>query len=529
MEKQKVLVAERISDKGVACLKAEKTLDVTVDFDIKRKDLLRVIGDYDALIVRSVTKVNEELYDAAKKLKVVGRAGNGVDNIDLDGATKRGIIVVNTPEANIISAAEHTIGLLLASCRNTVRANKMLEEGIWERKDLKGSELYHKTLGIIGLGRIGALVTKRMHAFDMRVIAYDPYIPDSRFQRLGVEKCETLDDLLKEADVITIHTPKTEETVNMLGAAEWKKCKKGVRVVNCARGGLYNEQDLAEAVKAGIVASVGLDVVVDEPKPISPLIGMPQCVVTPHLGASTFEAQDKVGLAIAEEVINVLSGKMVPNAVNLPAIAATELEDLRGFLALGDALGKLYYQLKKAPVERLEIVYEGAAAQQETQMVTRSILQGLLTPVLRERVNMVNAELAAETRGITVTEGKVKGEGRMNRVAVRIGAGKESFTAAGMVTPDNQPHITEVEGYPFDTVPAPYMIFARNDDKPGMIGQIGTLLGAGHVNIATMQVSRKKKEGTAMMMLTVDSAVDGTTLEIVRNLDGIVDAKLVRL
>ena len=244
MEKQKVLVAERISDKGVVCLKAEKALDVTVDFDIKREDLLQVIGNYDALIVRSVTKVNEELYDAAKKLKVIGRAGNGVDNIDLDGATKRGIIVVNTPEANIISAAEHTIGLLLASCRNTVRANKMLEEGIWERKDLKGSELYHKTLGIIGLGRIGALVTKRMHAFDMRVIAYDPYIPDSRFQRLGVEKCETLDDLLKEADVITIHTPKTEETVNMLGAAEWKKCKKGVRVVNCARGGLYNEQDL---------------------------------------------------------------------------------------------------------------------------------------------------------------------------------------------------------------------------------------------------------------------------------------------
>lgn len=347
MEKQKVLVAERISDKGVVCLKAEKALDVTVDFDIKREDLLQVIGNYDALIVRSVTKVNEELYDAAKKLKVIGRAGNGVDNIDLDGATKRGIIVVNTPEANIISAAEHTIGLLLASCRNTVRANKMLEEGIWERKDLKGSELYHKTFGIIGLGRIGALVTKRMHAFDMRVIAYDPYIPDSRFQRLGVEKCETLDDLLKEADVITIHTPKTEETVNMLGAAEWKKCKKGVRVVNCARGGLYNEQDLAEAVKEGIVASVGLDVVVDEPNPISPLIGMPQCVVTPHLGASTFEAQDKVGLAIAEEVINVLGGKMVPNAVNLPAIAATELEDLRGYLALGDALGKLYYQLKK--------------------------------------------------------------------------------------------------------------------------------------------------------------------------------------
>ena len=529
MDKKKVIVAERISDKGVEKLKANPNLEVTVNFEIPREELLKIIGDYDALIVRSVTKVNEELYNAAKKLKVVGRAGNGVDNIDIDGATKRGIIVVNTPEANVISAAEHTIGLMLASCRNTVRANEMLEKGIWDRKNLKGIELYHKTLGIIGLGRIGALVAKRMHAFDMRVIAYDPYIPDSRFQRLGVEKCETLDDLLKQSDVITIHTPKTEETIDMLTAKEWAKCKRGVRVVNCARGGLYNEKDLAEAVKAGIVASVGLDVVVDEPKPISPLIGMPQCVVTPHLGASTFEAQDKVGLAIAEEVINVLDGKMVPNAVNLPAIAATELEDLRGYLRLGVTLGKLYYQLRKEPVEKVEVTYEGEAAQQETNLITRAVLQGLLKPVLRERVNMVNAELAAETRGITVTEGKVKGVGRMNKIQVAFTAGKKVFTAAGVVTPDNQPHITEIQGYRFDVVPAPYMIVARNDDKPGMIGQIGTLLGAGHVNIATMQVARKKEEGAAMMVLTVDSAVDKNTMDIVRNLDGIVGAKMVLL
>ncbi|MCH3949806.1 MAG: phosphoglycerate dehydrogenase [Acidaminococcus sp.] len=529
MDKKKVIVAERISDKGVEKLKANPNLEVTVNFEIPREELLKIIGDYDALIVRSVTKVNEELYNAAKKLKVVGRAGNGVDNIDIDGATKRGIIVVNTPEANVISAAEHTIGLMLASCRNTVRANEMLEKGIWDRKNLKGIELYHKTLGIIGLGRIGALVAKRMHAFDMRVIAYDPYIPDSRFQRLGVEKCETLDDLLKQSDVITIHTPKTEETIDMLTAKEWAKCKRGVRVVNCARGGLYNEKDLAEAVKAGIVASVGLDVVVDEPKPISPLIGMPQCVVTPHLGASTFEAQDKVGLAIAEEVINVLDGKMVPNAVNLPAIAATELEDLRGYLRLGVTLGKLYYQLRKEPVEKVEVTYEGEAAQQETNLITRAVLQGLLKPVLRERVNMVNAELAAETRGITVTEGKVRGVGRMNKIQVTFTAGKKVFMAAGVVTPDNQPHITEIQGYRFDVVPAPYMIVARNDDKPGMIGQIGTLLGAGHVNIATMQVARKKEEGAAMMVLTVDSAVDKNTMDIVRNLDGIVGAKMVLL
>lgn len=529
MDKKKVLVAERISDKGVAKLQENLNLDVTVNFEIPREELMKIIGDYDALIVRSVTKVNEELYDAAKNLKVVGRAGNGVDNIDIEGATKRGIIVVNTPEANVISAAEHTIGLMLASCRNTVRAMEMLRKGVWDRKNLKGIELYHKTLGIIGLGRIGTLVANRMHAFDMRVIAYDPYIPDSRFQRLGVEKCETLDDLLKHSDIITIHTPKTEETINMLTAKEWAKCKKGVRVVNCARGGLYNEQDLAEAVRQGIVASVGLDVVVDEPKPISPLIQMPQCVVTPHLGASTYEAQDKVGLSIAEEVINVLEGKMVPNAVNLPAISATELEDLRGYLKLGVTLGKLYYQLRKDAVDKVEVTYEGEAVNQETTLITRAVLQGLLKPVLRERVNMVNAELAADTRGITVTESKVKGEGRMNRVSIAFKAGDKTFTAAGVVTPDNQPHITEIQGYRFDVVPAPFMIVARNDDKPGMIGQIGTLLGAGHVNIATMQVARKKEEGAAMMVLTVDSNVEKNTLDILRNLDGIVDAKMVLL
>ena len=526
---KKIIVTEKISDKGVALLKAQKDLQVDVEMNLSREELLKRIPEYDAIVVRSVTKINEEFYEHATNLKVVGRAGNGVDNIQMEGATKRGIIVVNTPESNIVSACEHTVGLLLASCRNTVKAHKMIESRVWNRDGLKGMELLGTTLGIIGLGRIGGLLTTRMQAFGMKVIAYDPYIADARFKKYNVKKCETLDELLKESDVISIHTPKTEETMNMITYKEWQKCKKGVRVVNCARGGLYNEQDLAEAVRQGIVASVGLDVVVDEPKPISPLIQMPQCVVTPHLGASTYEAQDKVGLSIAEEVINVLEGKMVPNAVNLPAISATELEDLRGYLKLGVTLGKLYYQLRKDAVDKVEVTYEGEAVNQETTLITRAVLQGLLKPVLRERVNMVNAELAADTRGITVTESKVKGEGRMNRVSIAFKAGDKTFTAAGVVTPDNQPHITEIQGYRFDVVPAPFMIVARNDDKPGMIGQIGTLLGAGHVNIATMQVARKKEEGAAMMVLTVDSNVEKNTLDILRNLDGIVDAKMVLL
>lgn len=525
----KVIVTERISDKGVELLKNAKGLEVDVCFDIPRAELLEVIPKYDAIVVRSVTKINEEFYEHATNLKVVGRAGNGVDNIEMEGATKRGIIVVNTPESNIVSAAEHTIGLLLASCRNVVKAHKMIESKVWERSGLKGSEMLHKTLGIIGLGRIGALVTKRMQAFEMKVIAYDPYIADARFKKLGVEKCETLDELLKKSDVISIHTPKTEETVNILGAAEFAKCKKGVRVVNCARGGLYNEQDLAEAIEKGIVASAGIDVLVDEPKPISPLIDLEQCVLTPHLGADTTEAQDNVGIAVAEEVISALKGDMVPNAVNLPTLHPQDLEEMLDYLHLGEALGKLYYQLDKDPIEKIEVLYQGEVAEMETQMITRAILKGVFEPILKERVNYVNAELAAEGRGVDIVESKMAGEKKHNLITVNIYVKNLLFTVSGTVFGTDNIRITEINGFEFDLTPAPFMLVARNQDKPGMIGQIGTLLGAGHVNIATMQVSRNQKDGCAMMFMTIDNEVNKETLNLLQGLDGIKKVNLIKL
>ena len=528
-EKMKVIVTERISDKGVALLKNAKGLEVDVCFDIPRAELLEVIPKYDAIVVRSVTKINEEFYEHATNLKVVGRAGNGVDNIEMEGATKRGIIVVNTPESNIVSAAEHTIGLLLASCRNVVKAHKMIESKVWERSGLKGSEMLHKTLGIIGLGRIGALVTKRMQAFEMKVIAYDPYIADARFKKLGVEKCETLDELLKKSDVISIHTPKTEETVNILGAAEFAKCKKGVRVVNCARGGLYNEQDLAEAIEKGIVASAGIDVLVDEPKPISPLIDLEQCVLTPHLGADTTEAQDNVGITVAEEVISALKGDMVPNAVNLPTLHPQDLEEMLDYLHLGEALGKLYYQLDKDPIEKIEVLYQGEVAEMETQMITRAILKGVFEPILKERVNYVNAELAAEGRGVDIVESKMAGEKKHNLITVNIYVKNLLFTVSGTVFGTDNIRITEINGFEFDLTPAPFMLVARNQDKPGMIGQIGTLLGAGHVNIATMQVSRNQKDGCAMMFMTIDNEVNKETLNLLQGLDGIKKVNLIKL
>ncbi|MCH4158382.1 MAG: phosphoglycerate dehydrogenase [Acidaminococcaceae bacterium] len=524
---KKVLVTEKISDKGVALLKAQKDLQVDVEMDLTREELLKKIPAYECIVVRSVTKINEEFYKHATNLKVVGRAGNGVDNIEMEGATKRGVIVVNTPESNIISACEHTIGLMLSSCRNTVRAHKMIESRVWDRNGLKGTELYGKTLGIIGLGRIGGLLAIRMHAFGMKIIAFDPYIADARFKKYNVEKCETLDDLLKAADVISIHTPKTAETMNMITYKEWKKCKKGVRVVNCARGGLYNEQDLAKAIKEGIVASAGIDVLVDEPKPISPLIDLPQCVLTPHLGADTTEAQDNVGIAIAEEVIAALRGEMVPNAVNLPALGADELAAVQDYLTLAEDLGKLYYQLHREAVEKVEVIYSGKLAEMETDMITRAAMKGVLEPVLMEHVNYVNALIAADHRGIAITESKENGD--QDLLTVKVITKKGEFVASGRVLGRGQVRIAEIDGYQFDVEPTPYMLVANNEDKPGMIGQIGTLLGASKVNIATMQVSRNQKNGIAMMFLTVDSDVPADVLKLLKNVGGITKVNMVKI
>lgn len=522
----KVLVAEDISEKGVELLQKSPDLQVDVKMGIPREELLQIIGDYDAIVVRSVTKVNEELYARATNLKVVGRAGNGVDNIEMAGATKRGIIVVNTPESNVVSAAEHTIGLLLSSSRNIVPANKILESGKWARKELTGSEMLNKTLGIIGLGRIGALVTKRMQAFGMKVIAYDPYIADSRFEMLGVEKCATLEELLRRSDVITIHTPKTEETVNIINDKEFALCKKGVRIVNCARGGLINEDALVRAIHAGIVASAGVDVLMGEPKPVSPLIAEPKVVVTPHLGAETVEAQTNVGIAVAEEVISALRGEMVPNAVNLPALHSEELADMMDYLQLGEALGKLYFQLEKAPVEKVEIIYHGSVAQMETSLITRAVLKGVFEPVMRERVNYVNAQVTAEARGVAITVGTTKGQ--YNEITVNVTSKEKTFKACGTVIRKGEVRITNIDGHNFDLTPAPYMVVVRNQDKPGAIGRIGTFLGDAKVNIANMQVSRND-DGDAMMFMSVDSVVAPETLAQLQKEAHIKEARFIRL
>lgn len=525
----KILVSEPISEKGLEKLTQEGAV-VDVKTSLTRQELLKCIGEYDALIVRSNTKVNEELYQNASRLKVVGRAGNGVDNIDMDGATRRGIIVVNTPDSNSVSACELTVGLLLATCRNIPQHHNRLRGKVWDRTGLKGVELLGKTVGIVGLGRIGSLVATRLKSFGMKIMAYDPYIADSRFQHLGVEKKEKLEDLMREIDILTVHTPKTEETYGMIGKAQLAVAKKGLIVVNCARAGIVDEAALIEAMESKIVARAGVDVPEGEPEPVSPLLECDHVIVTPHAGADTKEAQDNVGITIAQEVIAALRGEMVPNAVNLPTLHTQELASMQKYLQLGETMGKLYYQLEKDAVEKVEIIYRGEVAAMETSVISLAILKGLFEPVLKEKVNYVNASVVAKSRGVAVTESKESEIGNyLTLITVKVLSKGKEFTISGTVFGKGELRIVEINGYEFDVIPMPYMLIGENIDKPGVVGQMGTLLGVSKVNIATMQLGRKLSDKRAMMVLTVDSEVSKETLEFLGGIEGILRVRFVKL
>ncbi len=524
----KVIITERIAQAGIDMLK--ENADVDVRFNIERKELLKIITNYHGIIVRSVTVIDEELLEAAENLKVVGRAGNGIDNIDLDAATRRGIMVVNTPESNTVSAAEHTIGMLLASCRNIPQANQFIKSGQWGRNQFKGNELNGKTVAIIGLGRIGGLVATRLQAFNMKVIGYDPYISNERFKLLGVEKKDNLEELMKEADIITVHTPKTEETVGMIGEKELEMARDGIRLVNVARGGIIDEKALYNALKKGKVASAAIDVFENEPCPDNPLFEFENTVVTPHLGASTVEAQNKVGTSIARQVINVLEGKLAPNAVNMPSLLDRELEALKPYIVLAEKLGKVYYQLEKKSISKVEIKYSGGITEYKTETLTRAFLKGLLEPVIRERVNYVNAKLLAKNRGIEIVESLDSTISQYtNLIYITIYNGDSVFTLAGTLFGREEPRIVELNGYEIDVEPSSYMLLVRNEDKPGVIGCVGTIMGVNKINIATMRVSRNVKGGKALMVLTVDSEVPRDLLKMLEKVDLVTEVRLIKL
>lgn len=527
MATPRLLISERIADQGVELLKKE--FDVDYLDGISREEILKTIGQYDGLIVRSVTQVDEELVSYGTRLRAVGRAGNGIDNIDVDACTRKGIIVANTPDSNTISAAEQTIGLLLSSIRKIPQATAFLKAGKWDRKPFRGAELHSKTVGIVGLGRIGSMVAERLNSFGMKVIAYDPYIHDERFERFRAEKRNTLEELVREADFITVHTPRNEETMGMIGEKEFAIAKDGVRVVNCARGGIINEKALYKALKSGKCASAGLDVFEEEPAKNNPLFELDNVVVTPHLGADTNEAQERVGINIAEQIVKALRGELVPNVVNLPTILRQDLEFLKPFIELGEAMGSFYNQLEKNAADRIEIIYSGELANMENELLTIAILKGLLKPVLAEKVNYVNARLLAEERGIKVFEKKGKQEkGYINLIRVKIYNHEFNLELAGTLTSAGEPTIVEFNGYETDILTAGSVIIAENEDRPRVIGPFTTAIGDEGLNIAMMRVARKVKGHIALMVVNVDGEVSDATLNKLRNMDGISSVKLLR-
>lgn len=524
----KVLVAEKLSVAGVERLREH--LDVDVKTGLSPEELREVIGDYDALIVRSATQVDAALLERADNLKVVGRAGIGLDNVDVDGCTRSGILVVNAPQSNILSAAEHTVALMLAQARNIPQAHKALVGGAWEREKWSGVELHGKTLSIVGLGRVGTLVAQRASAFGMRIVAYDPYISSTRAAQMGVELVDTVAEAVKRADFLTIHLPKTPETVGLIGAKELALAKPGVRIVNTARGGLIDENALADAIEQGTVAGAGIDVFDGEPITEHRLFGFPSVVVTPHLGASTTEAQDKAGMAIAEQVLLALRGEFVPYAVNVD-VGSDIPEQVRPYLQLSERLGRLAVALSGSGIEALRFEYHGGIAEHDTRALTLSGLKGAFSAVSHEPVTFVNAPLLAKERGIAVEEAKSSQSlDYVNLVEVHASCQGETVSVAGVLVGkrDNE-RLVRVYGYDLDMAFHPAMAFLRYQDRPGVVGLVGTQLGTAGVNIANMQVARHSEGGEALMGLAVDSPIPDDVLSHIAEAAKITDAKVVML
>ena len=526
----RILAADGVSPKGIALLADDPHFQVETSGGLKEDELIARIGELDALIVRSQTKVTAKAMAAAKRLKVIGRAGVGVDNVDTVAATERGIVVMNTPGGNTISTAEHTFSLLLSLARKIPQAHASIAAGKWDRKSFEGTELCGKTLGIIGMGRIGGEVARRAIAFGMNVIAFDPYLVQSRARSLQVELADDLSNLLAKADFITVHMPLTPETNKILNAAAIAQCKKGVRIVNCARGGLVDEAALLEALKSGQVAGAALDVYEKEPPPEDfPLRSLPNVVLTPHLGASTAEAQESVGVEIAQAISDFLVNGIVSNAVNVPSVDQRTLEILGPYLTLGEKLGRLLAQIAPTRLETLTISYTGKVSETETVPVTRMVLKGLLFNTSEVAVNAVNAPSAAANLGLKVTELKQAAGGDFtDLIMVSATKGSETYEIAATIF-GVRPRIVRINGHSLEANPEGILMIVENKDRPGMVGWIGTLLAKHKINIANMSLSRGENDGKALGVLNLDSM---PTAEVIKEIEadpGILSVQVAQL
>ncbi|WP_425059222.1 D-3-phosphoglycerate dehydrogenase [Sporomusa carbonis] len=521
----KILVSDPVSAAGVEILQKEFAVDVKLK--LPPEELIKIIPEYDALVVRSETKVTKAVLAAADKLKAIGRAGVGVDNIDVEAATQKGIIVLNAPEGNTIAATEHTVAMMLALARNVPQAHQSMKEGKWERSKFMGVEMRGKTLGIFGLGRIGTGVAKRALAMEMEVLAYDPFISADHAKALDIELAE-IDDILAKADFITLHLPLTPETKNLLNKEAFAKVKPGVRIINCARGGVVNELDLAEAVEAGIVAGAAIDVFEKEPvNPDNPLLKLDKVVVTPHLGASTAEAQVGVAVDVAHGIIAALRGEPVTTAVNMAPIPAHVLKVIKPYLDLAEKMGCLAVHLADGRINAVDIEYNGEISQVDTKMLTTALVKGLLNPILQESINYVNAPGVAKARGIKVKEIRSKeAVDFANLITVRVRTDKGEHRVAGTLF-GQEGRIVLIDGYRVDVAAEGWLLIGPHINKPGMVGKVGTILGEANVNIAGMQVGRTETAGTNIMVMSIESDIPTPVMLKIKAVDGILGAKLV--
>jgi D-3-phosphoglycerate dehydrogenase len=525
----RVLVSDPLSDVGVGILEETPGIEVDVNTGLTPEELKGIMSRYHGLIIRSATKVTGPIIEAAKNLKVIGRAGVGLDNVDIPAASRRGIVVMNTPEGNTITAAEHTMAMIMALSRNIPQATASLKAGQWEKKKLQGRELFNKTLGLIGAGHIGRVVADRAKGMKMKVIAYDPYIKPEAVEKLDIEPV-SFDELLRRADYITIHTPRTDETIGMINKETIGKMKTGAMVINCARGGIVNEEDLYDALVSGHLRGAAFDVFSKEPPGMTKLMELPNFICTPHLGASTQEAQDNVAKDVAEQVIAYLLHGTVKNAVNVPSISAELMTTLRPYAVLAEKMGSFQTQLTDSGITEVQINYSGKITEYDVTPLTTAMLKGLLEPILKDDVNFINAPLIASDRGIKVVESKTStSEDFASLIMLRVKSLEGENIISGTIFGKTMPRILRINSFYLEAIPEGYILFIRNNDVPGVIGRITSKLGEHKINIGRMQVGQEKQKKQNVILLTTDMPVSDDILEDLRGFDDVFSARRIAL
>ncbi|KPA08832.1 3-phosphoglycerate dehydrogenase [Candidatus Magnetomorum sp. HK-1] len=525
----KVLVSDKLGEIGIQKFEAEESISVDVKTGLAPDELKAIIKDYDALVIRSATKVTEELLDAAENLKVVGRAGIGLDNVDIPSATRKGVVVMNTPLGNVVTTAEHAISMMLSLTRNIPQGTMSLKEGRWDKKLLQGREVFNKVLGLIGMGKIGSIVADRAKGLKMKIIVYDPHVTPEQIQKYGCESV-SLKELYKRADYITIHVPKLKETMGLVNKQAFDQMKEGVMLINCARGGIVNESDLYDALKSGKVAGAALDVFETEPPGKTPLIEMENVICTPHLGASTKEAQYNVAADVADQIIDYLVNGTIRNAVNVPTVSGDLLDVLGPYLRLGDRMGALQAQLADAPVTEVNIEYIGSFKGMDTSPVTTAALKGLLEPVVKYAVNFVNAQSIAQERGIKVTVTKNEhSEDYTNLIKMKVISGDKENVVSGTLFGKKDPKLVQINNFRVELTPEGNLLIITNEDKPGAIGSVGVVLGSNAINIGAMHVGQALDGNRNVIFIVTDTPVSKEVQEEILSLPLIKSATTLEL